>query len=216
MTRPPNVATERPGIAADDPRHGTSAGYIAGCRSECCWRAKQRYDKVRRLELLTTGRYRTVSNVGSIRRIQALQYLGWSVPKIAEHVGISDRHLYNLHRHPTIYTSTAAAIAAAYERLAMQFPPETTTGERISAVRARNHARRNGWLPPLAWDDIDDIDEQPQIGRDRRVYRSAELAAEWDHLRRCGVSIDTAARQLGVSVGAIEKAVERAGKEVAA
>lgn len=210
------MRTERPGIAADDPRHGTSAGYIAGCRNECCWRAKQRYDKRRRLELLTTGQYRTVSNVGSIRRIQALQYLGWSVPKIAEHVGISDRHLYNLHRHPTIYTSTAAAIAAAYERLAMLLPPETTTGERISAVRARNHARRNGWAPPLAWDDIDDPSERPNVGHSTSLYRASELAAEWDHLRRSGVTIDAAAKQLGVSVGAIEKAVERASKGVAA
>jgi hypothetical protein len=33
-------------------------------------------------------------------------------------------------------------------------------------VRARNLAARHGWLPPLAWDDIDDPNETPDFGAD--------------------------------------------------
>ena len=160
-------------MSENDPRHGTSAGYIAGCRDACCWRAKQRYDKTRRLELHTTGRYRKVPALGPIRRVQALQALGWSAPQIAKRAGINYRHIYNLHRHETVYTSTLARIERAYDELSMELPPETTTGERISARRARNHARRQGWPPPLAWDDIDDPHEGPKgvAGREpRRTY----------------------------------------------
>jgi len=114
-------------------------------------------------ELLSTGRYRKCPSLGTIRRIQALQAIGWSVPEIAKRAGIHHQHIYNLHRHATVYTSTAAAISEVYEQMAMTLPPESTTGERISATRARNHARRKGWLPPLAWTNIDDPDEHPDL-----------------------------------------------------
>ena len=52
-------------------------------------------------------------------------------------------------------------IDAAYRRLCMTLPPEDTPGQRSGAQRTRNHARRNGFLPPLMWDDIDDPDERP-------------------------------------------------------
>jgi hypothetical protein len=146
---------------ANDDRHGTSAGYIAGCRETCCWRAKQRYDKTRRLELLTTGERRIVPTWRALRRIQALQALGWSVPQIAVQVGLNHRHLYSLARHPTIYRSTFDAIDAAYQRMCMTRPVPRTTGERSGVTKAKRYAERNGFPPPLAWDDIDDPDETP-------------------------------------------------------
>ena len=170
-------------MSPDDPRHGTSAGYIAGCRDQCCWLAKQRYDKRRRLEFHTTGRYRKVSNRGAIRRIQALQAIGWSVPEIAKRCSINHRHLYSLARHPMIYTSTFEAIARAFDEMAMTLPLERTTGERISSARARNHAARNGWAPPLAWDDIDNDPRPNGQRRTRADYDSHELVDEATVLR---------------------------------
>ena len=79
----------------------------------------------------------------------------------------------------------------------------------------RKIARGRGWLSPLAWDNIDDPNERPTATRDHSHYRAAELLSEWDHLRRSGESIEQAARQLGVTVGAIEKAIERAGRDAA-
>jgi hypothetical protein len=38
-----------------DERHGTHAGYIAGCREECCRTARRRAQKLRLLHRLTTG-----------------------------------------------------------------------------------------------------------------------------------------------------------------
>jgi hypothetical protein len=190
-------------VSDNDPRHGTTAGYIAGCRSVCCWRAKQRYDKRRRWEALQ-GKPRKVSSVGAVRRVRALQALGWSVPRIAAETGLNHRQIYSLHRYPTVYLRTHKVIADVYERLAMRFPPERTTSERHSATKTRRHAQRNGWPPPLAWDDID-TDPAPNLG----AREPRDLLAEWEHLRRCGESIEQAARQLGVTVDAIQKAAER-------
>jgi DNA-directed RNA polymerase specialized sigma24 family protein len=50
---------------------------------------------------------------------------------------------------------TALAVDDLYERLWNTAPPQTTTAERDNADRARTAARACGWLPPLAWDDID-------------------------------------------------------------
>ena len=46
----------------------------------------------------------------------------------------------------------------------MTLPPMSTTGERISASRTKAHALRQGFAPPLAWTNIDDPDEQPNLG----------------------------------------------------
>lgn len=39
-------------MSPDDPRHGSSAGYVAGCRCEPCHVARRRYQKAHRLALL--------------------------------------------------------------------------------------------------------------------------------------------------------------------
>ena len=209
MTRPPNVATGRPGIAADDPRHGTTRGHAAGCRLPCCREARNADERRRRKYRDVLGIQRRIDGTGTRRRIQALWAIGWTSQHIADACGWETPQAITeiVNVREQIYATTAATIAHTYERMSMTPGP---------SAKNRRDAARKGWLPPLAWDDIDDIDETPREQTDRRLYRSAELAAEWDHLRRCGVSIDTAARQLGVSVGAIEKAVERVRKEVAA
>lgn len=195
-------------LRADDERHGTSAGYIAGCRCGGCRRAKTRYDKQRRWELLQTGQYRKTPTFRAVRRIHALQAMGWSVPQIARVCGISHRHLYNLDRHATCYTSTFAAVDAAYRVLSMTPPPETTTGERISVVRARKHAARQGWPVPLAWTNIDDPDEQPTDWH----YRPADRHTQLDDLLEAGAWLSEVCRVLGLSVDALEKWADRNGR----
>ena len=200
-------------MTPDDPRHGTSAGYIAGCRGQCCWAAKQRYDKARRWEAHSTGRGRKVPAFRAVRRLQALQRLGWSMPALAAEHDLTHKSLYGVGRQPTVYRSTLDEIASAYDRLSMTLPPTETSSQRASAAKARNHAIRRGYPPPLAWDDIDDIDEVPSTGwKPVRNRPAAELFAELDHLTSLGVSEWQAAKQLGVTVDAIEKARERAGR----
>ena len=202
-------------MSPDDPRHGTYAGHVAGCRDRCCGAAKLAYDKRRKYDA-HRGIGRKVESWRAVRRVQALQRLGWSVPRIAAVAGLYHQQVYDLDRYPTCYRATFDAIERTYAELSMRLPRPDTTGERISVTRARRHAERMGWLPPLTWDDIDDADERPHTGRELHHYLAAELVAEWRWLESAGESIDQAARQLGVTVGAIEKAIERAGKVSAA
>lgn len=192
--------------------HGRPADYNAGCRCPECWTAKQRYDKRRRWEYLSTGQRRKVPAYRALRRLQALQRLGWSIPVLATRLGLHHQSVYDIGRAPTLYRSRYDKIAALYEELCMTCPTGTNQGERSGITKARRHAERMGWPPPLAWDDIDDPDEQPT---GIRTNDTRDLLAEWHDLRDAGESIEHAATRLGVTVGAIERAEFRARRKVA-
>ncbi|HYF73558.1 MAG TPA: hypothetical protein VD864_12100, partial [Nocardioides sp.] len=157
-----------------------------------------------------------LTSIGATRRIQALQRLGWPVERIAIEAGVHRDTILD-GRRPRVFIArrVRVSIDEAYRRLHMVIPTGETKQHRAGITRSRNHAERMGWLPPMAWDDIDDAMEHPEMGRDPKLYRSEDLLAEWSFLRSAGVSIHTAASQLGVSVAAIEKATERAGRSVA-
>lgn len=153
--------TTRPPLAADDARHGTYAGYAAGCRQQCCRDGAARYQRGLELDHLR-GKPRTVLIIGSRRRIEALQALGWSAEALSLRLGYSRAWLHaTLHanRGGRISRRNAEKIANLYDDLSMTLPPEThCTG------RQRDLARRNGYAPPLSWDDdtIDDPTAKPR------------------------------------------------------
>lgn len=55
-------------MSPDDPRHGHRAGYIAGCRDECCSVPHSRYQKRSRLRLLEEGS-QIISSAKTMRRV---------------------------------------------------------------------------------------------------------------------------------------------------
>jgi len=195
-----------------DHRHGTVAGYNRiPCREDCCKLAMARYKKRWAWDQLQ-GRSRTVSTLGTRRRIESLAWLGWSRTAIAERAGMQATNLARLIYGDTMTAALAARFAALYDELSMTFP----TGGAQAIANTRNQARARGAVSPLAWDDIDDPDEQPDTGwKPVHARPAAELLAEFEHLTGLGVSAHHAARQLGVSVEAVEKAMERT-KESAA
>lgn len=198
-----------------DKRHGTSAGYVAGCRQECCRTAIADWTRHYRTRQYLQGPL-TIDGTGTRRRIRALMALGWSTTLLDAELGRKRTYTAAVvSAEGPVRRSTADEYAALYDRLCMTMPPTATRYDKQRASRVRNLAGRNGWLSPLAWDDIDDPSERPHVGRDHTYYTAAELVAEWHWLRAAGESIDQAARQLGVTVGAIEKACERQGKKVA-
>jgi lambda repressor-like predicted transcriptional regulator len=207
-------------MSENNQRHGTTTGYRLGCRSDCCRKAMAASMALRRRrQYLARTNELAVPNIGTRRRIQALVALGWSLSEISREAGYDRSHAALILTRPgPLQQTTANRIAEVYGRLSMTLPPQRTKVEKIDASRSRNLARRKGWLPPLAWDEgaIDDPDHVPPVGRSEHIYLAAELVAEWDHLRRSGESIEQAAPQLGVTVGAIEKALERTAKESAA
>lgn len=166
-------------MRADDPRHGTWAGYCAGCRNDCCRNAAARYQKQRTYDHLQ-GRPRKVDATGTRRRIEALTALGWDWQQIANHAGRTRQWVTAVHRRPTVYTATADLIAHVYDELSMQVP----TGRWVA--RTRNYATRKGWThPPLAWEhvDIDAPDARPDLGPPKTPHDApVDEAAIWRRL----------------------------------
>lgn len=147
-------------MTPDDPRHGTTRGYHAGCHEACCRRAMARYEKAGRLARLNGGR--AVPALGAQRRLQALMRLGWSSHRIAAEAGLPHRNhvwriIHGQKGRPTVWIqrSTHAWVCEVYERLSMTVP------EGHYVTRTRDFAEQQGWAPPLAWDDIDDPAERP-------------------------------------------------------
>ena len=96
-----------------------------------------------------------VDATGTRRRLQALQAVGWSAELLAAQLG---RRPNSLHRSMTgrlVTAGTAQEVATLYEQLWHIRPPRMTDEQRAAADAAQAHAAAQGWLPPLAWDDID-------------------------------------------------------------
>lgn len=193
----------------DDPRHGTYAGAAEHWKQgeSPCERCQPIASKVRKRNrhMRAVGRPANVSSMGTLRRLEALRALGYSIMTISRECGISEKTLRNpWYRGTTVHRTTAEAVAAVYDRLHMIVP------EGPYAKRERRAAARRGFVPPLAWDDIDDPDETPAATYTPLTYRpNTELLAEWHHLRGLGVSTHQICKQLGVTYDAIEKALTR-------
>ncbi|MCD4535669.1 hypothetical protein LRP67_16370 [Nocardioides sp. cx-169] len=158
-----------------------------------------------------------VTPIGITRRIRALRWQGYSTDAIARRAGCHVDTVRDAQEDVRMFIASKVrdGIVAAYEEMSFEPPRPRGQQEKAGVTRSRNTALRRGWHSPMAWDRID-LDDEPGSGASEHVYQAAELVAEWDHLRKSGESIEQAARQLGVTVGAIEKAIERTSKGSAA
>lgn len=200
-------------MSPDDARHGTYAGavnhYMDG-EPACgpCREAGAAYRRTRRSRLYL-GRTDAlmVPARGTLRRIEALQALGWSMATIGRRTGHSEYWAYVIRRHERVHESTAREISRVYEELSMTLPPET-----MYTARTRASARAKGYAPPLAWDDID-RDEAPAAmgGPERKQWKAADLLAEYEHLLSCGVGKEQARSRLGVGRERIIQAYKSQG-----
>lgn len=154
-----------------------------------------------------------VPAVGTARRVQALMACGWSLPVIAARAGVDRQALDAVLRghREMVQARTAKLIGSVFEVLWDVEPPADTRGERVARTRAIRRATAAGWVPPMAWDDgtIDDPDASPSVTA--LAARGVDLD-EWLYLVRAGESLEHAARRLGVSLGAIERAGQRQGR----
>lgn len=153
----------------DDERHGTRAGYLAhrltgNTVCDLCAAANRRYERLRSYDA-ELGRARVLPNKGTQRRIRALVALGWSYLDLGGQLGVSQQSVWQIaNRRGTVRATTAQRIAALYDQLSMTPAPPGK-----SASYSRTVARKHGWLPPLAWDDIDTDPEPPAADPDNSV-----------------------------------------------
>lgn len=152
-----------------------------------------RYQK-RNKYLRHIGRPPTVPKTGTVRRIRALQALGWTVEEIAAAAGVDYGTLRGTVRIGNrVYRSTAERVAAAYERLHMIPAPDS-----VASRRARAMAKRRGWEPPLAWNDID-YDQAPITDAASRAKAHDTTLEDFDWLISQGESPELSAARVGVS-----------------
>ena len=159
-----------------------------------------------------------IDGTGTRRRLQALAWQGWSMAALAARLGPGRQLSTIISRSVRVHASTAREVRALCRELNGTPPPEQTRGERSAAARARNHARRMGWVPLAAWDAIDDPDARPVDGwqRDDRVRRWGVLIEEVADLAELGVEPRHMADRLGVSASTLSTTLARARKRDAA
>lgn len=103
------------------------------------------------------------------RRIQALAYIGWPIIRTAEAAGLSHRHVFGILNGSV--ASLAPAHAQRYERVYAELSERPGPTD-----HSRSIARRNGWAPPIAWDDDTIVDPAAhpewtgQCGTDRGYH----------------------------------------------
>jgi hypothetical protein len=96
-----------------------------------------------------------VGATGTRRRLQALITVGWPHDELAARLGRSSAGLRRSMLNDSVTAQTARDVSALYEQLWKLHPPHTTDDQRAAADAAMVFAAERGWLPPLAWDDID-------------------------------------------------------------
>lgn len=118
-------------------------------------------DRKRRYEhrVYLTGGPMLADATGSIRRLQALSRIGWTMSELGAQpeLRVSSERVSQIARgrHSTLTLAKIASIRALYDRLTGRNMPLPTGS---NADRARRLAEQKGWASPLAWDD-DEIDD---------------------------------------------------------
>lgn len=163
---------------------------------------------------------------GARRRLQALGAMGWSVELLSAESGIPARSLEALLTAPLISMNMERDVNELFSRLWDKPAPERTIDEQLLKICTIEHARTQGWVTALAWDDIDqDEAPAPTPRHDPRLIDevAVHLAMtgqlvklnrhERDHavrrLRAQGYTIEEVADRLRTSVAT----VARAGKD---
>lgn len=104
-----------------------------------------------------------VDATGTVRRIQALTAIGWSITAQAQRMRRGARAHAHLLYATQVTAGIARLVARQYEQLSGTAAP---VGQ--YSLRTRRWAMGQGWPPPLAWEDvdIDDPDAVPNLGAD--------------------------------------------------
>lgn len=142
-----NTTIDRTGCAAA--RHGTKTAYDCyGCHCSDARAAHRTY----RADLRARRR-KPAHDDGDTRRVQGMWAIGWPADSLAASLGWTVEQVEQV-AHGLLLVDTAAvpAVRALFDRLAYTPGP---------SAEARAYAAQNGFVPAMAWDDID-RDEQPQ------------------------------------------------------
>jgi hypothetical protein len=110
-----------------------------------------------------------IPGTGTVRRLQALVRMGYSILEIAEAIELNEVYVRVLIKNPQslVTVSTSAKVREFYRRALIRQP------EGKFQERTRRWAESNGWTGPGGWDDID---------HDRRPVRDGDLGVLVDYV----------------------------------
>lgn len=158
---------------------------------------------------------RNIDATGTHRRIQALVAIGWSLARIGQRIGISPTNMSSFMRTGQCSAGKAKAVRELYNELWNSPQSGAEQRSRISANRAKNYAKAQGWLPPLAWDDetIDDPAAQPSVFEETPMVHGEERIGDIEFLIRTGAGQTEILSRLGFkNLGALERLCHRYGR----
>ncbi|MCF8605133.1 hypothetical protein L5I01_17400 [Gordonia sp. HY442] len=151
---------------------------------------------------------RIVPALGTTRRLQALVAIGYNQRDLMRQLDWAweGNHLNLFHgRIDSVSARKARDVAGLFAELAMTPGPSS---------RARNRGVKLGWAPPLAWDDIDDPNETPELGGHDGMDTQLKIA-EFERLIRWGEIPETAAQRLGWTWSTTRTTYARHGRHLA-
>jgi hypothetical protein len=159
--------------------HGDNRRYVINrCRCDECGAAHNTAARDRRRAIVYGTHRGHVDATGTIRRLRALAAIGHSARQVAHELSVDPSWIRALYRgeHTHVHADTAERFSALYERL------QGTPGP---SQAARRMARRRGWSPPLAWDDIDNPAAEPVVADDTPIvdWVAVELALKGSRVR---------------------------------
>lgn len=119
---------------------------------------------------------------GTHRRLQALVARGWSQSKLADRIGMQRGNFGQMMQRSRVTVALHRRVATLFDELWDQTPPHAAWRDSIAYSRSIRYARARRWLPPLAWDDIDNDPEPPAVegGNETVDEMAVELALTGD------------------------------------
>lgn len=131
---------------------------------------------------------RCIDATGTRRRLQALVAIGWSQSRLGAAIGITPGNFHRTMRSHQVTVATAKAVRELYEREWNNPQTGDDWHSKTAATRARKHAKAQGWVPPLAWDDdtIDDPATVPAAMVESGILHGEERVEEIEFLIRTG------------------------------
>ncbi|GGH34063.1 hypothetical protein [Microbacterium album] len=121
---------------------------------------------------------------GTHRRLQALVAIGWSQSKLAIRLGIEPSNFTSVMKRTQVTVALHRKVAALFDELWSTLPPRDSWRDKIAYSRSLRFAKGRRWLPPLAWDDIDNDIEPPVPDEDGVIDETAvELALAGESVR---------------------------------
>lgn len=143
---------------------------------------------------------------GTRRRLQALAAVGHTSRALAHRLGYANHTtVLDIQNGATrtVRRRAADAVARLYDDLW-----DVDGG----STRTRRHAQRQGWAPPLAWDDDTIGDPAAQSSIDPSEPESCPVCEDVDELLGHGEHPGTVARRLGTTPGALDVHLRRHGR----